>query len=119
MGDLSKHFNRYEFSCRDGCGFDTVDINLLRMLEKIRREFDEPVVITSACRCPDHNKAVGGGDRSQHLLGRAADITVRNVAPSEVAKFARSINPDGGVGEYMAFVHIDSRCGCARWEGDY
>lgn len=115
MKKISKHFTRHEFSCRCGCGFDTVDINLIRMLEKARDYFNKPIVINSACRCPEHNAAVGGGKRSQHLLGRAADIVVADTKPDVVASFFEANYANCGVGRYETFTHVDSRDACARW----
>jgi len=36
MGDLSPHFSRHEFACRDGCGYDTPEPELLAALEELR-----------------------------------------------------------------------------------
>jgi uncharacterized protein YcbK (DUF882 family) len=111
---LSKHFNRKEFACRCGCGFDTVDSMTLEALESIRQHFDKPVNVTSGCRCLVHNKAVGGSERSQHTKGRAADIQVKGVEPSAVADYATSLGLS--VGRYDSFTHVDSRSGlAARW----
>ena len=116
MGDISKHFDRAEFSCKCGCGFDTVDVELIDVLEKVRTYFDVPVMINSACRCEAHNKAVGGSDKSQHRLGRAADIVVNLVDPSQVQDFLKSEYPDSlAIGCYDTFTHIDTRKGKARW----
>lgn len=116
MGDLTLNFSRHEFRCKCGtCDFDTVDAGLLLMLEQIRSHFGQPVRITSACRCARHNQAVGGGTRSQHLYGRAADIQVADTDPKDVADYAETLNP-GGLGRYATFTHIDSRTnGPARW----
>lgn len=35
MGDISPRFNRHEFACKDGCGFNTVDIELVNNLESL------------------------------------------------------------------------------------
>lgn len=43
-------------------------------LNKIRSEFGHGIVVNSAYRTADVNKAVGGCYRSLHLQGRAADI---------------------------------------------
>lgn len=111
---LSKHFNREEFACRCGCGFDTVDSMTLEALESIRQHFDKPVTVTSGCRCLVHNKAVGGSEKSQHTKGRAADIQVKGVEPSAVADYATSLGLS--VGRYDSFTHVDSRSGlAARW----
>jgi uncharacterized protein YcbK (DUF882 family) len=117
MGDLSKHFDRKEFACRCDCGFDTVDIELIKILEKIRNHFDRPVHINSGCRCPDHNASEGGGIKSQHLYGRAADFFIQGVEPKTIAKYIDDHWPNRfGVGVYLSWVHIDSRTnGPARW----
>lgn len=116
MGDLSGHFNRSEFACSCGCGYDTVDSVLLEALEAIRVHFGQPVTVTSACRCPSHNFDVGGAKGSQHKKGRAADIYVKSVAPADVASFAEELGMS--VGRYASFTHIDSRSGPpARWGG--
>jgi len=116
MGDLSEHFSRYEFACKDGCGFDTVDVKTLEALEGIRVHFNAPVKITSGCRCEAYNKKVGGKKNSQHLVGRAADIQVEDKSPIFVSEYAEHVMPNtGGIGRYSNFTHIDTRSGKARW----
>jgi uncharacterized protein YcbK (DUF882 family) len=116
---LSTYFRRQEFACKCGCGFDTIDAGLIRILEAVRREFHTPVYINSACRCEAHNKVVGGSPTSQHVKGRAADIRVPGRTSSEVAKFVEEfMDGEGGIGVYETFVHVDSRTeGPARWKG--
>jgi len=118
MGDLSKHFNRAEFACRCGCGFDTVDSELVRILENVREHFATPVRITSGCRCNEYNERVNGAYKSQHKQGRAADI-VLDVEPDVVADYLAIIRVVGGVGRYSTFTHVDSRTTDrpARWKG--
>lgn len=116
MGDISQHFNRSEFACSCGCGFDTVDAGLIKALEEVRRHFDRPVSINSGCRCESHNRVVGGADSSQHLRGRAADIWVKDTPPHLVAELADQLDA-GGVGDYGSFTHIDTRHGRSRWSG--
>ena len=84
---LSKNFRRNEFACKCGCGFDDVDPELVYILQAVRGYFDQPVTITSACRCPKHNMTAGGSENSQHLLGTAADIVVSGVPSSEVIAY--------------------------------
>lgn len=74
MGNLSKHFDRSEFACKDDCGFDEVEMRLISRLENLRAELGRPIKIVSGCRCCPHNSAVGGASRSQHTRGTAADI---------------------------------------------
>ena len=117
MGDLSKHFSRFEFACKCGCGFDTVDTMLLEALESIREKFNCSLYISSSCRCFEHNKAVGGAKNSQHTKGRAADINTREeVDPDKIADYAESLGLS--VGRYANFTHVDTRTnGPARWDG--
>ena len=58
----------------------------------------------------------GGAKKSQHLLGRAADIVVRNVSPDVVATYLEQQYPFAyGIGRYATFTHIDSRSQRRRW----
>lgn len=117
MGDLSEHFDRSEFACQCGCGQDTVDAELLAVLEEIRGMFG-PVTINSGNRCIAHNRAVGGGEKSQHLTGRAADIVVKDTTPAHVQDYiALSWPMQYGLGRYDDFTHIDTRTHKARWTG--
>lgn len=116
MGDLSGNFSREEFSCGCGCGFDDVSEELVDLLQELRDELEEPVTITSACRCKEHNASVGGAKRSQHLLGTAADIQVKGCTPAYVQEWLLKKYPDSlGIGKYKQFTHVDVRKGKARW----
>ena len=113
---LSRHFKRREFACSCGCGFDTIDAQTLEILDAVRGHFGRPVIVTSAARCPDHNRAVGGASNSQHLYGRAADIQVQDHPPMAVADFIEERFPHASLGRYLTFTHVDTRAdGPARW----
>ena len=118
MGDITENFNRSEFKCKCGCGFSTVDIDLVMTLEVVRDHFKQPIVINSACRCPEHNKAIGGAYGSKHKQGIAADIVVKNTKPADVYTFLDNHMPTRyGLGLYDNFTHIDVRQVKARWKG--
>jgi uncharacterized protein YcbK (DUF882 family) len=111
MGDVSKNFSRSEFRCKcNECNFETVDVELVNVLQDVRDHFRSLVKINSACRCPVHNAKVGGAKRSKHLLGIAADIAVKGHSPEEVYSYI-SDKYEGkfGVMEYNTFVHVDVR----------
>lgn len=113
---ISKHFDRDEFACKCGCGFATVDVELLAVLEDLRETYDAPIRINSGCRCPAHNKAVGGEPQSKHTQGIAADIVVTGVSPAKVANYLNGKYSDQyGIGEYAGWVHVDVRADKARW----
>ena len=120
MGDLSEHFDRSEFVCSCGCGFGSApgEINhrLLAALEVLREILNGPIRITSGLRCHIKNRAVGGVSNSQHMRGTAADIQVTGVAPDRVQDEAERLLPDGGVGRYRTFTHVDVRGHRARWD---
>ncbi len=120
ISKISKFFYRSEFSCRCKCGQDTVDVILLAILEVVRAHFDAPVSITSGNRCVIHNEYVGGKPKSFHLVGKAADIQVKGVKPSEVYSFLTNKFPNQygfGLYEEKGFVHIDSGDRVWRSEG--
>ncbi len=80
-----KYFKPAEWACRCGCGLDAIDMNLIKTLDFIRERFGRPIIITSGCRCENHNQSVGGRPRSAHLVGpdglcHAVDIAC--LAPS-------------------------------------
>lgn len=118
MGDLSDNFSRREFECSCGCGFDTVDIELVKALQDVRDYFGKPVKISSGCRCPLQNKRVKGSLGSQHMEGRAADFSVAGVQDHDVQAYVKTKYPDKyGIGCYGYWTHLDTRGGCARWRG--
>lgn len=118
MGNVSKHFSRWEFACSCGCGFSAVDFELLNALEEIREHFGKPIKINSACRCEQHNKKVGGADSSMHKRGMACDIVVAGVDPEQVQQYLQNkYKGSKGIGSYGNFTHFDVRENEARWIG--
>ena len=119
MGDLSKHFSRHEFECQCGCGQDTVDAELIYILEELHEALgDRDININSGNRCLTRNNREGGSLKSQHRVSRAADITVDGWTPGQVQTQFNTLWPDDyGMGSYEPFTHVDSRFGKARWPG--
>ena len=117
MGDLSKNFSRYEFACPCGCGFDTVDTELLNAVQDVRDHFKKATIIVSGCRCKAYNKAIRGAKNSQHMYGRAADIRVAGVSRPKVQKYLKKkYIGKWGIGSGKTITHIDTRSGStARW----
>ncbi len=118
MGDLSENFSRSEFGCRC-CGEAKVDPGLIAALQKLRDLAGAPITVISGYRCPKHNAAVGGAKRSQHMLGKAADIVIKGLTPFETYRLAEKVEAfsNGGMGLYPGhgFVHVDVRGHKARW----
>lgn len=111
MSYVSKHFRREEFKCKCGtCDRDAVDVDLLRVLERLRDYYSAPIRITSGNRCPFHNEAIGGSKTSQHMLSKAADIQVEGIPPEAVYEKLNGWYPlDYGIILYNDWVHFDVR----------
>ena len=118
MAQLTKHFKSEEFECKCGqCGFDNINLELVAVLEHLREVYHHPIKINSGCRCYDHNKAVGGEEKSKHMQGIAVDFVIEGMSPAKVYQYLNSRFPDKyGIGEYRSWVHLDVRKGTpARW----
>jgi len=120
---LSENFSLEELNKHR---FDVPDkvLDNLKMLavqlEIIRAHFNAPVIINSGYRNLEYNRNIGSKDTSQHVLGTAADIVIKDVSPDEVAdalEFLINVGmlKEGGVGRYNTFTHYDIRGTRARW----
>ena len=123
---MTKNFKLKEFECKCGCDmplevYENI-IKLAGQLQFLRDYTGRPITINSAYRCPEHNAKVGGSKTSQHLLGKAADITTQSLKPAEVYALIEELIDmghllQGGLGLYDTFVHYDIRKTKARWNG--
>lgn len=120
---LSDNFSLAEFACRgkNCCHQVLVDQRLVEYLQQIRDHFAKPVTVNSGYRCPVHNRRIGGAAGSFHTKGMAADISVADTPPAQVAAYAQQLGI-GGIGLYETdadgyFVHIDTRESKAFWYG--
>jgi uncharacterized protein YcbK (DUF882 family) len=103
---------------------DEVLVNIKELaiqLQYIREYLNEPIKLTNAYRCKEHNKSVGGSKKSQHILGKAADIKIKTILPSIVYDLIedfvkKGYIKQGGVGKYKTFTHYDIRGYKARWD---
>ena len=121
---LTKNFSIAEFQCKSGAQMpDDVRQNIQKLansLQVLRDYLKRPITINSAYRSPEHNAKIGGVRNSQHVLGRAADITVQGMTTRQVASEIKKLIASGqmlqgGVGVYPTFVHYDIRKTRARW----
>ena len=123
---MTKNFKIKEFECKCGCDmplevYENI-IKLASQLQFLRDYTGRPITINSAYRCQEHNAKVGGSKTSQHLLGKAADITIQSLKPAEVFVIIEDLIDmgellQGGVGNYDTFTHYDIRKTKARWNG--
>ena len=106
---LSENFKVKEFACKDGSDKILIDVTFVQTnLQDIRSHFGKPVNVNSGYRSPSYNSKVGGAKNSYHMQGRAFDISIKDVTPAEIARYAASIGIPGII-QYNTFVHVDSR----------
>ena len=122
---MTKNFSKEEFDCNDG---SEMPINIYHNMVKVanqlqilRNYLGKPIQINSAWRSEEYNASVGGVKDSQHIMGRAADISVRDLNPIEVYNTIEKLIMNGeilqgGLGLYDTFVHYDIRGERARWD---
>ena len=69
-----------EIACR-GTGKLLVNEAALDRLQTLRDRLGKPMIVRSAYRSPEHNRAVGGAKASKHIEGIAFDIAMANHDP--------------------------------------
>ncbi len=113
-----------EFECNSGVATPHEVLENLKKLannlQVLRDETGKKITINSGYRSPERNKAVNGKPKSQHLLGNAADLVVKDMTPSEVYAKIEELQAAGkmaigGLHAYPTFTHYDIRGTKARW----
>lgn len=115
--NLSENFSFEELTHTDHREFDNMPdadelANLYRLaefLEQVKVVLGgKPIMINSAFRCAEVNKAVGSSDKSQHRRGCAADIRVPGMTPDEVvtAIIESGLPYDQVIREFDRWTHV-------------
>ena len=121
---MTKNFSIEEFDCNDGSKMPiNVYHNMVKVanqLQVLRNYIGKPIHINSAYRSQEYNAKIGGVKDSQHIMGRAADITVNGFDPIAVHTTIELLIEkgdmlQGGLGLYNSFVHYDIRGTKTRW----
>lgn len=111
-----KNFSPAEIACR-GTGQIKISTEAMDKLQALRVKLGKPLIVRSAYRSPEHNKAVGGAKASKHMLGEAFDISMANHDPVVFEAAAREVGFLGfGYYPRSGFLHID--LGSAREWGE-
>ena len=109
-------FSPAEIACR-GTGRLKLHPAALDTLQALRDRLGKPLIVRSAYRSPEHNRAVGGAKRSKHMDGTAFDIAMANHDPVAFEAAAREVGFLGfGYYPRSGFMHVD--LGPARSWGD-
>jgi zinc D-Ala-D-Ala carboxypeptidase len=101
------NFSPAEIACR-GTGQLLLNEAALAKLQALRERLGKPLVVRSAYRSQEHNRAVGGAPHSKHLDGAAFDISMLNHDPMVFEEAARAVGFRGfGFCPRSGFIHID------------
>lgn len=131
MSGPSAHLNWAELACHDAVRTPyPQDWRLSRAVElaDLFERFREwcgggPLVVLSGFRTPAWNAHIGGARKSQHVQGRALDLTRPGWPIERLHRAARAFAATeeglGGVGYYPGFLHLDTRPGdrLVVWHG--
>ncbi|MFJ1490943.1 YcbK family protein [Capnocytophaga canis] len=123
---LTKNFTKKEFECRDGSAMPPQALEnvkqLAQQLQVLRDFVGKKITINSGYRSKAYNATLkGASPKSQHLLGKAADIVIEGMTPKQVAEIIENLIKEGkmkqgGIGIYKTFTHYDIRGVKARWD---
>ena len=80
------------------CGFNHIDIRLVKILDMIREHFGKPLIITSGVRCVNYNRKVGGVSNSMHIKNKASDFYVQGVSVNQVLDYCKLLVSQGVLG---------------------
>lgn len=111
------YFTDDELRCKCGCKLLRLDIRFAAQLPALREAWNSALTVTSCCRCPAHNKAVGGHPSSLHLTDNpkhltdgtmAVDVSWVSWGTDKKLRFARLAYGMGWrVGLHSSFCHLD------------
>lgn len=109
-------FSPAEIACR-GTGAIKINTEAMDKLQALRDRLGKPLIVRSAYRSPEHNRAVGGAPASKHMQGTAFDVAMANHDPAAFEATARAVGFLGfGYYPRSGFMHID--LGPARQWGE-
>ena len=121
---MTNNFSLKEFESKDGSKMPSdVYLNIVKLvgqLQFLRDYTGRAITVNSGYRSPEYNAKIGGVKNSQHLLGKAADITIEGLKPAEVYRLIDELIDmglmlQGGLGSYKSFTHYDIRKTKSRW----
>lgn len=91
-------------------------------LDKARKVYGSPIVITSGFRTPDQNNLVGGVSESSHVRGLGVDISCLGKSAQNRLIWALGVAGIHRVGVYPRHIHADddrTKPFPALWQGNY
>lgn len=123
--DKNQFFKTSEFACQctnKDCKEQRISKDLIGKLNSIRKEINEPLIVTSGFRCKKHQEFLRSSGvntvvakQSTHELGDAADIKPTRMRILDFLTFcAKQFD---AIGIAKTFLHVDMREGkTRRWD---
>lgn len=122
-GRVSDHFGAKELTCHckyESCKEQRISADLITRLEKVRVEVGQPLIITSAYRCTEHQAYIRSSGqstvvakKSTHETGDAVDVLPKaGMTDSFTPICAKQFD---SIGLAKTFLHLDTRVGFRRW----
>ena len=106
---MSIYFSKKELQChgKNCCGHSApMDSHFMEKMDIIRKIYGKPMYPTSAFRCNKHNAAVGGVENSNHSLGRAMDVYVKDRDYERLADIAKNYLSEVIIYTEKNFIHL-------------
>jgi hypothetical protein len=107
---VSEHFEAWEFRCRClSCHLTLIDEDMLAMLQAVRGAMKTPLSLSSAYRCPEHNRSLANANPySWHQVGKAVDIMLPQltVEREKLIRLVTTVFTHHYLGE--TFIHAQS-----------
>jgi zinc D-Ala-D-Ala carboxypeptidase len=111
---LTPHFKIDEMKCK-GTGICEMDQVFMELLERIRKEYGKPMIVSSGFRHPDYNEIVSKktGRTGPHTFGQACDILVSGNDAMVLVQLAKEMGMTGiGIKQHgphnQRFIHLDN-----------
>ena len=105
-------FSVQELKCK---GTDEIDMNeqFMKKLVALRKELNQPMIVTSGYRHAAYNQVVGGVRNSPHIYGKAVDIACHGKKAYNIIRLGMKYGFTGiGVKQHgpheKRFIHLDT-----------
>jgi uncharacterized protein YcbK (DUF882 family) len=110
---ISQYFDEEVLAC-PCCGWmpeDGIEEDLLRFLDNLQEQIEEPLEIVSCIRCTEYNGLMGGHENSYHIQGIAVDMGVpTDMTIEEFADLCEELGAEGLILKHdERIVHVDLR----------
>ena len=112
MHNRWEYFSEDELRCK-GTGEIHMNEEFMKKLIALRKEFNQPMTITSGYRDGSYNEVIGGGKISAHLEGKAVDVACYGTKAYKLIQLAIKHGFNGiGIKQHShpgkRFVHLDT-----------